>query len=361
MEELRILVWGITGVGKSSFIKACGAKAVYFEKSKDGEDKKKERVPEVSGSTASSKSGKNALLGTDLIRHCWIATKEVVPYAFVHKHQGKEKRVILIDMPGFNANDMDAADILAALAFFFNTANHHYGQQPWLHGVMYLHGIDAEKWLDSDQDCLALLEFICGEVARPNPYVVSNKWDEAGHSWKRKQKFAFTEKGLQEKDLRLYAERMIKRKGSSKSDTVECVERLWHAKPVSLRMTTEMQDGRKLYETTAGRFLVGKMNSNIEQLRTEISQQPGDSGKLANLALMVKEKDLFEDIDAKTMDSVGESLHVLAGILATPGVIFVEPVTWLLYGPPLLATAGFVEFLAIGAQIVASRMRNRAN
>jgi len=61
-----------------------------------------------------------------------------------------------------------------------------------------------------------------------------------------------------------------------------------------------------------------------------ISQQPGDSKKLEDLALMVRKKDLFEDIDAKTMDSVGESLHVLAGILATPGVTFVEPVTWLL-------------------------------
>ncbi|KAF5009926.1 hypothetical protein FDECE_3911 [Fusarium decemcellulare] len=132
--DVVILVMGVTGVGKSSFI--------------------------------SKLTGEDAGIGHDLTSY----TKGVGIYSM----SLGDRLVYLVDTPGFNDTWRSDLDILKEVAFITSQI---YRKGMKLAGILYLHRISDNRVSGSAMKNFTLLEKMCGPAAASRVFLITTMWD----------------------------------------------------------------------------------------------------------------------------------------------------------------------------------------
>ncbi|KAH7381559.1 P-loop containing nucleoside triphosphate hydrolase protein, partial [Pyrenochaeta sp. MPI-SDFR-AT-0127] len=129
-----IAVMGVTGVGKSSFIKL------------------------VTGD-------ESIKVGQSLVSE----TATVNTYKFRHK----DRTIILVDTPGFDDTHRKDADVLKQLATWFETT---YKSGTKLSGIIYLHRITDDRMRGSSLRSMRMFRQLCGESFYQNLLLGTTCW-----------------------------------------------------------------------------------------------------------------------------------------------------------------------------------------
>ncbi|KAL8369667.1 hypothetical protein RB595_000143 [Gaeumannomyces hyphopodioides] len=120
-----LLVTGMTGSGKSSFVSSC--------------------------------TGRDVAVG--------------------HGLQSYGHKVYLIDTPGFNDTHKSDAETLATVATYLGTS---FAQNVFIHGILYLHRISDNKVGGSGRRNIDMLKAMIGEAAYANVALVTTMWGGGG-------------------------------------------------------------------------------------------------------------------------------------------------------------------------------------
>ncbi|KAL8420694.1 hypothetical protein RB594_003475 [Gaeumannomyces avenae] len=132
-----LLVMGMTGSGKSSFVASC--------------------------------TGRDVVVGHGL-QSC---TSDITIFDFAldgHK-------VYLIDTPGFNDTHKSDAETLATVATYLGTS---FAQNVFIHGILYLHRISDNRVGGSGRRNIDMLKAMIGEAAYANVALVTTMWGGGG-------------------------------------------------------------------------------------------------------------------------------------------------------------------------------------
>ncbi|KAK1688499.1 P-loop containing nucleoside triphosphate hydrolase protein [Colletotrichum godetiae] len=134
-KTLFILVMGMTGAGKSSFVKAC--------------------------------TGKPVTVGHGL--DSCTASIEIVDFELDGYH------IYMIDTPGFNDPDLNRSDevILSTIGTYLGCS---YSRNVFIHGIVYLHRINDNRMTRSNTQNIEMFKALCGEEAYSNVALATTFW-----------------------------------------------------------------------------------------------------------------------------------------------------------------------------------------
>ena len=155
---LYILVMGLTGAGKSTFISVITG------------------IEDISVGVASQLDGGNATIINLLLALKLTlppVTEEVQDYILCYNHKGTLYEIHLIDSPGFDDGDLGDAQVLSRIATYVNT---NYKLKQTLAGVLYLHDITKAKVGRAGLTNLRMLENMIGMEKIDNCTLVTTKW-----------------------------------------------------------------------------------------------------------------------------------------------------------------------------------------
>ncbi|KAI1114496.1 P-loop containing nucleoside triphosphate hydrolase protein [Nemania sp. NC0429] len=223
-DSIFILVMGMTGSGKSSFIADCTGR-------------------------------KDVEIGHDL-ESC---TNSVA--IFRENLNGRD--VYLIDTPGFDDTNKEDVEILTAVAHYLSVS---YANNVSVNGILYLHRISDTRIGSSTRRNLEMMKALCGEDAFENVAVVTTMW-RADDSEPELAKQRAREQELQDVYLHDMATRgsqiirhdrcntLSERRTSARGIFLRMVA-LWQDTQVTLQIQYEMVDcNMTLKETSAGQVL----------------------------------------------------------------------------------------------------------
>jgi len=230
--EISILVMGSTGAGKSSFIaKVTGA-------------------PVVIG---------------DTIEPCTVRCEG---FEFIYDAATK---ITLIDTPGFNDFTRSDMDILDSIVKYVQTKAH--GR---IAGIIYLHRITDKRITGSSRMNLRMLKALCGEHFFQNVILTTTMWGTVT---------AKVIPDLETREAELngtpaFWEDMIEKGAQyARYDNSESRGRavidmcLARRSSPTLNILLEMQQGRRLEDTSAGLILTEELRKREERKREEIRQE----------------------------------------------------------------------------------------
>ncbi|KAH7357642.1 P-loop containing nucleoside triphosphate hydrolase protein [Pyrenochaeta sp. MPI-SDFR-AT-0127] len=224
VQTIGILIMGLTGAGKSTFISQLTRQDVEIGHS---------------------------------LESC---TTDVMTY-FFHRKNGQ--KIYLIDTPGFDDSHADDAKIFREIATFLCTICD--GHSLKIGGLIYMQRITDMRMAGSSLKSLRIFEKICGEHCFQNVTVVTTMWSllrtQAAHDgaigrektlWERPEFFgSLTQGGAK-----------MERHEDTHESAVRIVEQLAERQgTITLRLQKEMtqSDNMTLGETSAGRFLEGEL------------------------------------------------------------------------------------------------------
>ncbi|KAG5651162.1 hypothetical protein H0H81_009654 [Sphagnurus paluster] len=138
--DLIIPIMGATGVGKSSFVNALLGE----------------------GSKEQAKVGHELQSETAHLQHY------VIPYPGL-----PDRRVIVVDTPGFDDTTEDDREILRRIAVWLADS---YSKEAKIAGVIYLYEITQTRMLGTARKNLDMFKKLCGPKATKNTVLVTTKW-----------------------------------------------------------------------------------------------------------------------------------------------------------------------------------------
>ncbi|KAK1465441.1 hypothetical protein CCUS01_07558 [Colletotrichum cuscutae] len=259
---LLIAVMGVTGAGKSNFLRHL-TNAANFE-------------------------GAGPVVGKSL-ESCTQKTETfTVDY--------RERRFVFFDTPGFDDTHRGDGDILVDIA---QTLSISYKKKLKLSGIIYLHRIKDERVTNEIKRNFDMFRYLCGDNFFGNVFLVTTFWDElpdiATGEERERQLLKkpdwwgeMTSKGSQ-----------IRRFNNTQESAVDI---LWEASglpPVVLQVQKEMVDqGLDVVKTTAGVAL----NHELADLRTKFEEEIRDLHKQQERARLEQDETLRKILEKNEED-----------------------------------------------------------
>ncbi|CUA70610.1 hypothetical protein RSOLAG22IIIB_09034 [Rhizoctonia solani] len=225
-EPLRFVVFGGTGVGKTSFV--------------------------------NDASSSNLQIGHDL-----PSCTKVVQAGPIFSIEGRA--VQLFDTPGFDDTTLTDTEILQQIAEFLLSL---YGRGQQINGVLYLHRITDNRMSGASIRALSLFEKICGNQAMRNAVIVTNMW-----STPRDPQEEARENQLKSEYFRNAIEngaKVARRGGIGPGSALAILSLLLSCAPVTLQLQTEMGiHYLPLDETEAGALVDQNLRKRLERQERE--------------------------------------------------------------------------------------------
>ncbi|KAI1747908.1 hypothetical protein F4782DRAFT_519368 [Xylaria castorea] len=223
-DSVFLLVMGMTGSGKSSFIADCTGR-------------------------------EDAQIGHDLAS----CTNSVA----IFRSELHDRDVYLIDTPGFDDTNREDVETLTAVAHYLSVS---YANNVSINGILYLHRISDTRIGSSTRRNLEMVKALCGEDAFENVAVVTTMWS-SDHSGIEHAKQCSREQEL--RDIYLYdmlekgsqivnhnqCETLSHRHASAKNMLAKIFD-TWKDTKITLQIQHEIVDlNLTLRETSAGNVL----------------------------------------------------------------------------------------------------------
>ena len=292
---VAVLVMGITGVGKSTFIsKLIGGDTGI------GHDLT---------SCEYSLRPTCARICLKLLT-CYLDTKGVE----FHSMRIKNRPVYLVDTPGYNDTYRSDFEIFSEIAFILSQI---YRRGMNIAGILYLHRISDNRVSGSSLRNFKLLETMCGLDAAPRMRLVTTMWDtikgEGREATLRESQLLntsefwgrFAERGSQ-----------VKRWQGDEWSALSIVDELissgdTEGYPPLLIQRELVDEGKPLKETTAGVELMSEYTRAENELSREIRSLQSDRSvaqydAMAGLSELVKEIREMKDAQKKLRESTRE-------------------------------------------------------
>ncbi|KAG8526064.1 uncharacterized protein KY384_000826 [Bacidia gigantensis] len=266
-EKLYILVMGLTGAGKSTFISILTGNT------------------DIPIGTAAEMDG---------------VTQEVQDYILFYRHRGLLYEIHLIDSPGFDDGTLVDAEVLSRIAEYVNM---NYLLKERLAGVLYLHDITKGKVGGVGQRNLRMLEEMIGVKEFKNVTLVTTKWGctKSPDDERQRELTLSTNKKhfgtMLDNDVNQSNATMVQFDPKSRTKAHEIIEPFL-GKRFTTQISKEMVDPRgpklPLGETHAGKVVV----DNLKQLE-ETKEQLQMVQKAQHLLSLRYDETLFDEFKRK--------------------------------------------------------------
>ncbi|KAH7339986.1 hypothetical protein B0J17DRAFT_716972 [Rhizoctonia solani] len=225
-EPLQFMVFGGTGVGKTSFV--------------------------------NDASGANLRIGHDL-PSCTKAVQAGPIFSV------ESRAVQLVDTPGFDDTTLTDTEILQQIAEFL--LDQHARKQQ-ITGILYIHRITDNRMSGASIRALSLFEKICGSQAMRNAVIITNMW-----STPRDPQEEARENQLMNEYFRNAIDngaKVARRGGTGPRSALAILNLLLNCTPVTLQIQTEMAIyHRPLDETEAGALVDQNLRKRLERQEKE--------------------------------------------------------------------------------------------
>ncbi|KAL9622433.1 MAG: hypothetical protein Q9160_003278 [Pyrenula sp. 1 TL-2023] len=245
--SIFILVMGMTGSGKSTFI--------------------------------SRRAGKHVQIGHDL-QSC-TANLSIISFL----HPDNVHTVYLLDTPGFDDTNLSDIDILAHIAHYLSIS---YANRICISGIIFLHSISDNRVSGSKRRNITMFREVVGEAAYENVAIATTMWRKGEYDAGARRENQLCQDYFN--DILAGGGRMSRLAsgvgGSAEEEDkarLEALEIVSHlmarakAGPVVLKIQSEIVDERKtLDQTAAGRVLGGEFQAQGEEIVEQLQETSQD-------------------------------------------------------------------------------------
>jgi len=219
-------------------------------------------------------------VGHDLIiKSCTAKVLPIVIRDSLQNNLLKDRRLVLVDTPGFSDTDVSDADILHDIGSWLETMydsrdNHGHIGATKLAGIVYLHDISLSR-LGSTRKTLDIFQKLCGEDAMKRVVLCTTKWSDI-----------YEEEGERrtEQLKEIYWKKMME-SGSTVRKFEDSQESAWDViapiieerigKMDVLQIQEELVESKKLIpDTEAGRQLQFSLDQVLKILKEASSKDP---------------------------------------------------------------------------------------
>ena len=220
-------------------------------------------------------------VGHDLIiKSCTAKVLPIVIRDSLQNNLLKDRRLVLVDTPGFSDTDVSDADILHDIGSWLETMydsrdNHGHIGATKLAGIVYLHDISLSR-LASTRKTLDIFQKLCGEDAMKRVVLCTTKWSDI-----------YEEQGERrtEELKEIYWKKMME-SGSTVRKFEESQKSAWDViapiieedrigKMDALQIQEELVEAKKLIsDTEAGRQLQFSLDQLLKILKEASSKDP---------------------------------------------------------------------------------------
>ncbi|KAH7312521.1 hypothetical protein B0I35DRAFT_437209 [Stachybotrys elegans] len=237
--DVYIAVMGVTGSGKSSFIAQC--------------------------------SGKPVRIGHDL--NACTSTVGVYEY-----DMSPQRRVYLIDTPGFDDTLRSDAEVLKEIATWLGES---YKKKILLNGIIYLHRITDRRMQGSARRNLILFKQLCGQNCLKKVVLVTTMWDQV-HDDTGEMRESELKKTRDFWGWMVEEGSSVYRHDHTKDSATRIIHTLAeHNEPIVTDLQRELVDEhRRLNDTSAGRG----MQSELVRQKKKLVDEYDDMGKKLEIA-----------------------------------------------------------------------------
>ncbi|PWW75186.1 hypothetical protein C7212DRAFT_281927 [Tuber magnatum] len=221
-----IFVMGVSGAGKSSFIKTLG-----------GNDSQM-RPPATSPAES--------------------VTHEVGIYKTILDSQ----EMLLVDTPGFEDNETSNLETLQKICEHILEVTNNPACV--IHGAVYVHNLATSRWSAGDERTWTILKALCGDAAMGNVIVATTRWP-ADHKEEDYEK-------LEKRNLEKYWEGILGTVRLAKNDVQNSrtiIRMLFRVRPKILQVQWELSNGNTPSNTTAGRISITEGEAALSKAEKE--------------------------------------------------------------------------------------------
>ncbi|KAH0334901.1 hypothetical protein KCU81_g9280, partial [Aureobasidium melanogenum] len=174
----------------------------------------------------------------------------------------------LVDTPGFNDTSLDDAAILAELATFMEAT---YRADVKLTAIIYLHPITDDRLEGSALDNLSMFQKLCGPNFYSNIVLATNFWSLVDETTGRRRERQLEENGDWWGRMKDHGS-LIVRLPDDREECITLLMKLSGNKTLALQIQEELVDqGQPISRTRAGS--IAKNSEALEELREEWNQQ----------------------------------------------------------------------------------------
>ncbi|ETN44122.1 uncharacterized protein HMPREF1541_10672 [Cyphellophora europaea CBS 101466] len=257
-DDIVVLVMGMTGSGKSSFISRVSDSKVQIGHS--------------------------------------LTSCTTDPEIYAVQLPGR-RHAYLIDTPGFDDTSKSDAEILKGIAFFLHSL---FQRKMLLSGMIYMHRITDVRMGGAAMKSLELFRRICGSEAFQNIALVSTMWEqlkgEEGQEVGEEREDKLLSEARFWKDFVDGGSRPLRHHGTDTSAR-RILESMPLASPpgIALQLQREMADGRSLDKTSAGMYLEGGMEQMISKYEKEVRRLRQDIDEVRAEGDLASEEMLREE------------------------------------------------------------------
>ena len=223
---------------------------------------------------------------------CSLGTTKVEPYLCKTLILPDERRVWLVDTPGFDDSTRSDTDVLRDIAAFLSET---YRERILLTGIIYLHRISDNRLGGSGLRQMQMFRKLCGEQSMGNIALATTMWSTVNiDDGQRREDELIMQDGFWKRVLEQGAS--IFRQDRGKESAEEIVGFLVERKHrVVFDIQTEMVDNNKrLDETAAGQEVQAELAKQRERYEKELRSVKAEMQE----ALMMKDSELTQELQS---------------------------------------------------------------
>jgi hypothetical protein len=214
-----------------------------------------------------------------------VGTQAVDTYPFLF-HGPPEKRVFLVNMPGFDDSTRTDAEVLREMASWLTAS---FENKIRLSGMIYLHRINQPRMQGSAKRNIMMFKKLCGDDALKNVILVTTMWDVT-----EKEVGAAREKQLVERKefwgyMASKGSRVYRHHKTHKSAMKLIGNFVRENTKVTLEIQEEMVNNHKLLDSTAAGYAV---KAKLAEERVRFKKE------IKDLVIELQEALKKKDIDA---------------------------------------------------------------
>ena len=209
-----------------------------------------------------------------------------------------DRRLFLIDTPGFDDTYKSDTDILREVANWLSEA---YENKIQLTGIIYLHRIADVRLGGSAMKNLRMFKKLCGENSLASVVLATTRWSDVDEEVGLKRESELTT------NLQFWASMIAKgstvfRHDRELESAMEIVSYLVEKRrPIILDIAKEMVDsGRPLDETSAGKEVTAEMAEQKARFEEQLKDIKADMDE----ALAKRDKEWHDDLEAEKRETV---------------------------------------------------------